>query len=74
MVVDFMYQLISEVSFLYSTGKTICEAVDDIVKDCGIKDKVFAMTYDTTAANTGRHRGKKINLKLLSYHVKIYLC
>lgn len=50
-------QLLGVPKLSSGTGESISEAVVNTVHEWDIADKVCAMAFDTTAANTGRHSG-----------------
>ena len=46
-----------------STGEAQAEAVQDEIKAWGLDSNVVAVVFDTTASNTGRHRGATVRLQ-----------
>lgn len=66
------------------TGKLVSEAVANILKDWRLTEKISAMSFDTTAANTGHINGtcaileKKLSKKLLwlacRHHILEVIC
>jgi hypothetical protein len=44
--------------FTYLAGESTCTVVWDRIVECGLKDRIKCLSFDTTASNTGCHQGK----------------
>ena len=58
-----LHQLLGVSKLTSSTGEAQASAVEDLLNEWRISDRVVAMCFDTTASNTGKHKGACVLLE-----------